>query len=389
MAEGYSKIATVEVTNFMVFKHAKVAFDDSNIINLKGYNSSGKSTIIKALFVCLANVYSQNQAKLIRHGEDYFRIIVTFDDGVSIVRDKYINGQSLYEMYKDGEKIFTTKEGNKLTKVDDVPAVIQDYLGLCVLSTGVLNYQSRQDPLWLIETKGSENYYSLNEILKAVEIARATTLINTDKNKVNSDISELESSLNRVELELSESKGYSEHLLTALEHRESVCRNLSEKYTSLGSIVSTVLSLEKLKPWPELETLDDGRVVSIESLQIGFKTLSELKPIPAVTRIETSRLSAIDSLAGECEELSDAFNRVLTPRVDLIDESQVRAQSDIAGILNILSALNEATGKEAALAAERTKVDEALETAVLDAQQKGIQFVKCDNCGSYMEVQNV
>ena len=133
---NYAKIKSIEVFNFMVYKHAKVYYDDSNIINMKGYNNSGKSTMLKALAICFTDMYKRIQTKFIRHGEKYFRIIVEFEDGVSILRDKYITGQSLYEVYKNDECIYTTKAGGKLTKLDGVPQPIQEYLGLCTTSTG-------------------------------------------------------------------------------------------------------------------------------------------------------------------------------------------------------------------------------------------------------------
>ena len=111
----------------MSFKKAKVAFDETGIINIKGYNDSGKSAVLRGLVVCLMDMFRRNQAKFIRYGEEYFRIVVSFEDGVSILRDKYLNGQSLYEVYKNGECVFTTKQGNKLSKVDGVPKPIPDY----------------------------------------------------------------------------------------------------------------------------------------------------------------------------------------------------------------------------------------------------------------------
>ena len=54
---GYSKITTIELINFMVYKHAKISFDEKNIINLKGYNSPGKSSILRALSICFLDAY--------------------------------------------------------------------------------------------------------------------------------------------------------------------------------------------------------------------------------------------------------------------------------------------------------------------------------------------
>lgn len=57
MSKGMSKILGLELENFMSIKEAKLVFDETNIINLKGYNDSGKSAITRALdvlmFCCL------------------------------------------------------------------------------------------------------------------------------------------------------------------------------------------------------------------------------------------------------------------------------------------------------------------------------------------------
>ena len=60
---GYSKIKEVEVFNFMSFKHARLVFDETNILNLKGYNDSGKSAILRAVVVCLTDMYKRAQNK--------------------------------------------------------------------------------------------------------------------------------------------------------------------------------------------------------------------------------------------------------------------------------------------------------------------------------------
>lgn len=46
-----SKLVAWEVWNFMSIKHGKVEFDERNIINIKGYNDSGKSAMLRALDV--------------------------------------------------------------------------------------------------------------------------------------------------------------------------------------------------------------------------------------------------------------------------------------------------------------------------------------------------
>ena len=69
--------------------HGKCEFDERNIINLKGYNDSGKSAMLNALKVALCNANPTKQVGFIQDDKDYFRVLVTFSDGVQILRDNY------------------------------------------------------------------------------------------------------------------------------------------------------------------------------------------------------------------------------------------------------------------------------------------------------------
>lgn len=377
----YSKITNIEVTNFMVYSHAKVSFDEKGIINIKGYNSGGKSTMLKAIAVCLMNMYPKAQTKFIRHGEKYFRIVVNFDDGVSIVRDKYITGQSLYEIYKDNNCIFTTKEGGKLTKVDGIPKIIEDYLGLCIVSTGCLNYQVRQDKLWLIETTGSENYNSLNEILKTEEISKANTLLNSDKNEINSGIASTEARLQETRLSLHELNSYTEDLLSALESRELLCKSLIAKCKELKDIVSLVDELNTLSDIPEVSKIGLKRYSSIESITDIGSELDNFVIYPELEKIVDKRISDIDALSSTVKSLKEV-GKVL-PELSIIATNKEDSLVEIVSILSEIKANSEElkTIKEG-----QSKLSSKLNTVVKEAESKGIKFVKCDNCGSYIKV---
>lgn len=376
----YSKIVSVEVVNFMVYAHGKIMFDEGNIINIKGYNSGGKSTMLKAIAVCLMNMYPKSQAKFIRHGEKYFRIIVKFDDGVSIVRDKYISGQSLYELYKDGECLFTTKEGGRLTKVDTVPQTIQDYLGLCMLSNGCLNYQVRQDPLWLIETTGSENYASLNEILKTEELSRAGAMINSDKNQLNSEITGIEASLQETTLALKESEGYSADLLDMLEARERKVRKLADRYQILKKMYAVSCELKGIEIPPAIGVLDTGRYEMVMGLYGKAEEISGIEITPEVATIDMGRYEKAQSISAAEKALRQIE---IPPVVDGIDLEKSRGileiQKTFADLGNVISEIRKITsvGRE---------VSSELKGVVSTAEKKGIKFVECENCGTYIEV---
>lgn len=378
---GYSRIKSVEVNNFMVYKHAVINFDELNIINIKGYNSGGKSTMLKAIAVCLMNMYPKAQAKFIRHGEKYFRIIVRFDDGVSILRDKYMTGQSLYEMYKDDKCVFTTKEGGRLTKVDAVPQIIKNYLSLCIVSTGCLNYQVRQDPLWLIETTGSENYNSLNEILKTEELSRANALLNSDKNKLNSDITSTEASLQEVKFALLDIKGFTVELLHNLENRESVCKELAVKYRKLKNLSSIVSELKAVSEIPNVEKVNSIQLEKAEGMLNTVKSIKDVVDIPLIDKIDDNRLTLITKLSNDSKDIKGMD--ISAPEVEVIDYDGI---IHIENIISILRDLSQVSSIEKKLDERKSKVSKKLDSIVAKAKKQGIKFVQCDNCGTYIEV---
>lgn len=376
-----SKISSVEVHNFMAYKYAKVYFDETGILNIKGFNSSGKSAFEMAIAICLMNILVSKQGNFIRHGERYFRIVVNFDDGISIVRDKYDNGQSLYEMYKDGECIFTTKQGNKLAKVSGVPSPIKKYLDLIETDIGYLNYQTCKDPLWLVETKGAENYNSLNEVLKTQEISRANAMLNSDINSLNSEIAMIEAELQRKELQLEACKGVSRELVDALADKELEVKLLSEKDSSLDSMLKGISEISSISLPCEMERISSKRLKALEDLQ---KTLVELNAIqvPAhVDTVNTKRLASLEALSSTAS--NKELNTSIGEEVSKVDCKKQSKLSDIYKELKQCAAINKELNS---LIKEEEKLTSEKALFVEEARKEGKIFVECENCGTLMEV---
>lgn len=377
----YSKITSIELINFMVYSHARVSFDESGILNLKGYNSSGKSTIERALQVCFTDAYKRNQQKFIRYDCDYFRIIVEFDDGVRIVRDKYINGQSLYEMYKYDELLFTTKEGNKLTKITDVPDVIKKYLGLVVLEDGCLNFQSRRDPLWLIETVGSANYYALNEVLKTESIAMANALLNSDKNKLGSELGGIDVDLRGVESALEGCGDVTEELISALSEREMYAQGICDKLELVRNIGRILRDFNSIIEYPAQEKIKSDRLVSISGIQSNILEIENMPEVSKIEKVETKKFADIQKLVAGMLE----YDRVDGTEY-IVPDKIIDVRSDIQNLINAFSRYVKSANELSKVSKEQKKVKADLDKVVEKAHESGIRFVKCKNCGSYMEV---
>lgn len=381
----YSKLKSVEVINFMGFLKAKIVADETGSWNLKGYNSSGKSAFLTACAVAMMNVYPNKQLKYIHHGKDYFRIILSFDDGVVIVRDKYKNGQSLYEMYKGEEKVYTSKSGDKLTKIDAVPSVIEGYLGMIGTELGYLNYQVRRDPLWLVETRGSDNYYTLNEVLKSVEIAEANALLNADKNALNTDITIVESEYNTLNTQLAGMSTVGDELLGRLYERQSFVSNLWNQYDMLNKIAGILKELSDTVIPPEIERIESGRLVGIQ--RVG-SLLSQLEGIQyfkeSIEKISLDRYNAIGRIVTNLKE---------TQKISYFDGEIGTIEGtgklkDLNKLSSLVDDLSEAVRELGSLKTTFQSLEDEREALIEQASKQGITFTVCTNCGTLLEVKN-
>lgn len=374
---GYSKIVSIELINFMSFRKAKVMFDETGIINIKGYNDSGKSAILRGLVVCLMDMFKRSQVKFIRHGEEFFRVVVTFDDGVSILRDKYSNGQSLYEVYKDAECIFTTKQGNKLSKVDGVPEPIQEYLGLCVTDSVYLNYQSCVDKLPVVDTTGSENYQMFHEVLRMEEIYRANAMINTDKNELGSRIAEIELAIQRDEVMLEGCKEVSEELIQEIEKLEVQAEATNAKKNLLDSISDVAEKYSSIESIPKISKVSSDRLRDISRLSEVVSSLDNIVSIPRINTVDSKRLGNLYMMYEACDNI---LGNISLPEVPAVDISRRKA---VDGVVVSFNSLAKQLKECSDIDKELSRVKRTLDELMSKAHERGIEFVKCENCGSY------
>lgn len=379
----YSKISSVELTNFMSFKKAKIAFDESGIINIKGYNDSGKSAILRGMAVCLMDMFKRNQLKFIRHGEEYFRIVITFNDGISILRDKYINGQSLYEVYNKQELMFTTKQGNRLSKIDGVPKPIADYLGLCVTDSVYLNYQSCIDKLPVVDTTGSENYQMFHEVLRMEEIFRASNMINADKNDLGLEISTIEYELRREEVLLERCGDVSQEFIDVINELEKEGIVTNNKKESLKEIQGVISHYDRIKVLPPIKKVSTTRLSKLYDMGKIASTLDKKIEIPKIKKVSLDRVSALHSILDKVDKLQ---KYVVVPEIPKVDETLISKRTKLGGIIKVYKTL-ENQGKACNDIDNRlSQLRDKLNSLVNEAKKQGIELVKCENCGCYTGV---
>lgn len=371
----YPRIVAVEVWNFMSIEHGRVEFDEKNIINLKGYNDSGKSAMLTAMRVALLNSNPTKQASFIQDDKEYFRVVVYFEDGVQLLRDKYINGQSLIEMHKNGQCIFTTKSGNALTRITDIPQPVADYLGLVTFDGGSLNARSCFEKQLGVQTTGAENYKMFNTVLKSEEIATASTLLNNDKNKLESDIGALDREIQAQKTLLGAGDSITDDMIVYLKQHDAQLDSLTVEEGMLNSAKATKEEADAVVIYPEVESVDDSQLKTLETISGVLSSLSEVRIHPEVQGVDGSQLAVLSQIKSVCDMLEQ--ERV-TPEVPSVADEQIKMLMGIANTYSECAQCVENLEETAKL------IDEAsseLERLQIEAENHGSKFVRCPNCG--------
>lgn len=382
MRQGqYSKLIAWEVWNFMSIEYAKVEFDGTNIINIKGYNDSGKSAMLRALDVLMFNIKPNAQLDMIQDDKEYFRVMAYFDDGVCILRDKYVNGQGLYELYKGNEVLFSTKQNGALTKISAVPDVIKEYLGLITSSDWNINSRSCFEKQLLVQTTGSENNRALNEVLRSEELAVAGEMLNADKNKVKSELSVAETELELYKKQIADSRGVSKELLEALRENDKILDVAEDKFSSLCACNETQNSLLEIPQIPELTQIDASQLVELSVIINCDTQIAEIPSIPEVNIIDISRVS----LLGQISTLFAEINSVPdVPQCEEIDSSRLELMLQIA---NIFSECANYDGIIENLDKEQEGISESLKDVQKQLDELGQKFTICPNCGAVISTE--
>lgn len=382
MAKTFSKISSIELENFMSISKATLSFDETGIINLKGYNDSGKSAITRALGVLFFNQYKQAQKNFIKHGESYFRIIVNFDDGISILRDKYVHGPSLYEMYENGKLIFSTKVGNTLTQVKEVPLEIREYLSMTETSSGnYLNSQSIYDKQFLIQTSGSENVELLNGVLKLKETSLATTDLKQDINSLNSSINSIVAEIESIKLSLERYEFVDQgfiNLLAQLDKKYDEAELLYSNYKELADLVLERAGLSVNTPI--LELIDASAYEKLLQISHLLEKVGQLSVFPEQQLIDFKSYLDLRKIA-ELQNNRKNYSS-LTVELHPIDFQRL---IKLENLLKVYENFRQISMVNTQLTDEANQLKIEMSELERYALDHGISISRCGNCGSLVQ----
>lgn len=375
----YPRMLYWEAWNFMSIEHGKCEFDDRNIVNLKGYNDSGKSAMLQALKVLISNSNPTKQVGFIQDDKDYFRVVAAFDDGVMILRDKYINGQSLYEMYKDNQVIYTSKSGNALTRITEVPKPIADYLGLIMYDGTCLNARACFEKQIGVQTTGSENYKMFNTVLKSEEIATASALLNNDRNKLASDINAVDADLQAQKGFLGDKDKITAEMVDYLKNHDSTLDQYLAMETALSSIHTLKASKDAVVIYPELSGVDATQLAELDTIAKQMSMLSSIKIAPQLNEVDALQLQALANIKSVADSLKAV---VVPPEVKVIDSEQLSALTGILTTINAIAECDKAINQyDISLETLNKELSEMQE----ELANKGVKMVRCPGCGQIFD----
>lgn len=396
-----NRILQIKIENFMTIGNAVLDFDSRNILNLKGYSDSGKTAILIAIAVCLNNINTTKQLKYIKHGCKFFRIEVNFSDGVSIVRAKYSNGQSYYEMFKGGSIVYTTKSNDNMLAVNGIPEIISNYLEMANMKSGILNFRTNRDKLFLSETTGRENFEDLNTLFGIDDLLKALSLCKEEISNYKQEFQK-----NEVEIDFLKDKvktyQYVKPETLEILQEEAKKADLEEKsLQSLRGIFGGVSNLNSIQITPQIEPVKSnyekiGEIAKLSNLvcvEIGSE-------IPVVSGKNLERISAISSLVNgvskekliELDSVdSSSMQALLSVKKVLSDFGEVAPKVDnisfskLTDLEKLFSEVQRNKSEETTFKSAKNELDEMKEkynSAVEKLKEKGISVFTCRNCGS-------
>ncbi|PHE64203.1 hypothetical protein COF68_04985 [Bacillus toyonensis] len=376
----HSKLLSVEVYDFMGYEEARFDFDETNIISFKGYNSSGKTTMLRALGVINSNLWLTKQAKFIRHGQKRFLIKENFSDGVTIAREKYVSGKSAYYMYKDGFETFSTVMNGVYTPVNDVPETISKYLDLIDDTKLNLHLRRGRDKLLLIDTSGRENYDFLSSALKAEELSTASQLLKTDRLKVKQEVSSIEYEIEGYRNLVTKEKVVTPRLVDALEEvDESLNENLDKK-ARMDTIYEEFDSIKDLKPSIQLNAISTNKVKKLVSLLNLFNDYNGINVTTTLSTIDYDKVIKLIQLINSY----DTYNKIQTyPQFKPVDLTKIHKLNELIKSFNDLRKIEQTIADTNASIQENQTLLKNIENWM---EEQNVQYIRCKDCGSLQTV---
>lgn len=331
-----SKIVSIELVNFMAIEHAVVTFSSEgvsslypqSIISLCGWNDAGKSIFRRAISILFYNSDSGDQSAYIRDNTDYFELRITYSDGISISKTKYINGNSVWEMKRGTTLLYSNQKSKSVIAVTGVPEIIRGYLQVVIdeVTGEALNVRSCEDKMFLVKTTGGENYKMFSAILQSETLARASAMLNADKNKSTSSLLSIQARRDAVQEELRELQLSTPPmaLREGIRLRQEKLNLSIPRYTSLCDVIENRQKMNSIVPTEELTLIDTSQLLSLIDLQKAYDA-KDVVIQPECILADPTRLDFLGGIISA----RGVLDKKVQPECSLVDVERLSAVNDL------------------------------------------------------------
>lgn len=421
----YADIFSVRVTNFMSYKDSTVTFDREgdtrNILKFEGRNDTGKSAFSLAALLVLTNAYYTEHKNYIRSGEEFFRVVLTFVDGVVVVYEKNISGASFYDLYKregdqvdatpifrresetgiarafdvvqNATRLFSTRFEGEASEdfyfaksVKEVPYRLQQYFGMLSTSDGLsVNYADANSPKLGVNTTGSENAKILNEVLQARSLTLANERANRHVLDTQAQLASQRELFNVLKEETQRYAQVSQELVSAVgaerEHAIAVQERLQVS-SSVAEVVSHAAQVQVLPVVPQVGEDIQHQVSMLASVQQVVQSAASAVTVPQVPVVDVDAVRQMQDSAQVVSLLKQARDVSLFPPVPQVQYQDVQVLEQVSAVVRLCESAAQQVSVRDRAQGEFEQVQQQVSAVVDFLRGDGFTVSRCGNCGS-------
>jgi DNA repair exonuclease SbcCD ATPase subunit len=146
------KILEIDITDFGIVEKATIDFTDKSLVVFSGKNGSGKSTILQALLMNIADAYKGSLSEYVRWGAKEFRVAIKFELHGVIYNSIIVGGTGSSRSLSFGEEVYRNSDAKKK---------LAELIDPSIFKSVAISSQGQVD---LIETTPSERREHLKKV---------------------------------------------------------------------------------------------------------------------------------------------------------------------------------------------------------------------------------
>lgn len=421
----YADIFSVRVTNFMSYKDSTVTFDREgdtrNILKFEGRNDTGKSAFSLAALLVLTNAYYTEHKNYIRSGEEFFRVVLTFVDGVVVVYEKNISGASFYDMYvreddqvnatpifrrenetgiarafdvvQNATRLFSTRFEGEASEdfyfaksVKEVPYRLQQYFGMLSTSDGLsVNYADANSPKLGVNTTGSENAKILNEVLQARSLTLANERANRHVLDTQAQLASQRELFNVLKEETQRYAQVSQALVSAVGVEREHAMSVQERWqvsSSVAEVVSRAVQVQVLPMVPSVGEDVQHQVSMLASVQQVVQSAVSAVTVPQVPVVDADAVRQMQDSAQVVSFLKQVQGVPVFPPVPQVQFQDVQALEQVSVAVRLCESAAQQVSVRDRMQGEFEQVQQQVSAVVDSLREDGFTVSRCGNCGS-------